>query len=161
MSKNNDSKLNTGLKYDSDKPRYDLTPFHALHEVVRVLTVGAKKYGDQNWRKVDNLNARYLGASMRHEYAFQCGETEDEETGLHPLAHKICSDMFRLEDEMLKEVGSLGCSYSDVLKPSEQAQEEIQKAGIKSFDFKPGYRNAMPEGIKEDLMIKPKSCSGS
>ena len=32
-----------GIKYDGDKPRYELIPPHALEEMVKVLTIGAKK----------------------------------------------------------------------------------------------------------------------
>jgi len=38
-----------GTKYDEDKPRWDLLPFTEVEKVVKVLTMGAKKYADGNW----------------------------------------------------------------------------------------------------------------
>jgi hypothetical protein len=92
--------MNDGKKYDGEKPRWDLLPWLAMNEVVKVLTMGAKKYGDDNWKMLENLDDRYLSASMRHEFAYQMGDRIDEESGLHPLAHKICSDLFRLQNDM-------------------------------------------------------------
>jgi hypothetical protein len=90
----------TGLKYDSEKPRYDLLltglPL-SLEEVTQVLTIGAKKYADNNWRRVDHAETRYMATAMRHEVAHVQGENRDPETDRYHLAHKICCDLFRLE----------------------------------------------------------------
>jgi len=97
----------TGLKYDSEKPRYDLLltglPL-SLEEVTQVLTIGAKKYADNNWRRVDHAETRYMAAAMRHEVAHVQGENRDPETDRYHLAHKICCDLFRLELLMQEEV---------------------------------------------------------
>lgn len=90
-----------GVKYDNDKPRYSLMPQDALHEVVKVLTYGAKKYSDDNWKKVPDLQRRYKDAAGRHEYQGNSNDF-DEETGLYHLAHKICCDIFRLQDKIDK-----------------------------------------------------------
>ena len=90
----------TGLKYGSEKPRYDLLltglPL-SLEEVTQVLTIGAKKYADNNWRRVDHAETRYMATAMRHEVAHVQGENRDPETDRYHLAHKICCDLFRLE----------------------------------------------------------------
>lgn len=90
----------TGKKFDQGKPRYGLLlqglPM-ALEEVVKTLTYGAAKYGDDNWRQVENAPARYLDASMRHEIDHSLGILLDEESLCYHLAHKICSDLFRLQ----------------------------------------------------------------
>ena len=97
----------TGLKYDSEKPRYDLLltglPL-SLEEVTQVLTIGAKKYADNNWRRVDHAETRYMAAAMRHEVAHVQGENRDPGTDRYHLAHKICCDLFRLELLMQEEV---------------------------------------------------------
>jgi hypothetical protein len=97
----------TGLKYDSEKPRYDLLltglPL-SLEEVTQVLTIGAKKYADNNWRRVDHAETRYMATAMRHEVAHVQGENRDPETDRYHLAHKICCDLFRLELLMQEEV---------------------------------------------------------
>ncbi|NLA84833.1 MAG: hypothetical protein GX854_09995 [Clostridiales bacterium] len=43
--------LKEGIKYDSEKLRYDLFPVEALEEITKVLTYGAAKYSPDNWRK--------------------------------------------------------------------------------------------------------------
>ena len=76
-----------GQKYDQDKPKYHLIPATANQELARVLTFGAKKYEEENWRKVDNAEKRYISAAMRHIEAYRMGEITDQESGLHHLAH--------------------------------------------------------------------------
>lgn len=89
-----------GKKHDGGKARYDLMPPQTLSEVVAVLTFGAKKYGDENWREVPDALRRYYAAAMRHIEAFRRGEMLDPETGEPHLAHAICcltflNEMFR------------------------------------------------------------------
>lgn len=87
-----------GVKYDGDKPDYSLLSFHALDEVVKTLTYGAKKYSRDNWKKVPNFRRRYLAASLRHIAAYARGELRDPETGLHHLSHAVVSLMYIIED---------------------------------------------------------------
>ena len=86
-----------GIKYDSDKTAFNLLPPNAEQAVAEVLTYGAKKYAPDNWKKVGYLEARYLGAAMRHLNAHRRGETDDPESGCLHLAHAICSLMFIIE----------------------------------------------------------------
>lgn len=87
-------KLEVGRKFDEDKPRWDLLPLRVIEYVVRVLTFGAKKYGDNNWQKVARAQERYYAAAMRHLSAWQAGEVADSESGLPHLAHAACCLMF-------------------------------------------------------------------
>lgn len=64
--------------------------------MVTVLTLGAQKYDDDNWKKVPNAKARYYDACYRHVEAWRVGENLDPETGCHHLAHAICCLMFLL-----------------------------------------------------------------
>ena len=86
-----------GLKFDAGKPRYGLIPAHALEEVVKVLTIGAQKYSDDNWKIVSDGENRYFDGLMRHVWAFKRGEILDPETKLHHLAHGICNLLFLYE----------------------------------------------------------------
>ena len=88
-----------GVKYDADKPRYELLPVGPIEETVKVLTAGAKKYDDHNWRKVDRQRPRYYAAALRHIFAWWRGETHDPETGLHHLAHAMCCLIFLMEGD--------------------------------------------------------------
>jgi hypothetical protein len=86
-----------GVKYDQDKPRYELLPVGPIEETVKVLTCGAKKYDDFNWAKVKPFRPRYYAAAIRHIFAWWRGETNDPETGLHHLAHAMCCLIFLME----------------------------------------------------------------
>lgn len=89
--------LSEGKKFDAGKARYDLMPFAALDEVASVLSHGAEKYGEDNWRNVPNANSRYIAAALRHISAYQQGNEFDKETGRHHLAHAVCSLLFVIE----------------------------------------------------------------
>jgi hypothetical protein len=82
-----------GRKFDGDKLRYDLLPWREIEQVVKVLTIGARKYDDNNWQKVRPVS-RYVGAAFRHFTAWLQGEKLDPETGVNHLAHAICCLLF-------------------------------------------------------------------
>lgn len=85
----------SGRKHDADKPMMGLVPPDALIEVAGVLTYGAKEYGPHNWA-LGIEYSRLLDATLRHISAYQLGVNEDEDTGLHPLAHAVCELMFTI-----------------------------------------------------------------
>lgn len=89
-----------GIKYDGEKPKMHLLPPKATLEVAKVLTFGAQKYDEENWRKLDNLQARYSSGALRHIFAHIDNEELDPESGLSHLAHAICCLMFKLEIEL-------------------------------------------------------------
>jgi len=86
-----------GQKHDQGKARMDLIPFGPLEEIANVLTFGASKYSDNNWKHVENPVARYEAALLRHISAYKKGEMNDPETGLPHLAHAGCCLMFLME----------------------------------------------------------------
>jgi Domain of unknown function (DUF5664) len=90
-----------GIKHDGFdtgdfKERYDLVPPQSLKEIVKVLTHGAKKYGDYNWSHITNWEPRYTGALLRHIEAWRSGVKYDQETGIHHLAHAATNAIFLL-----------------------------------------------------------------
>ena len=92
--------MSEGIKYDNDKPEYGLLPPHALEEVAKVLTFGAKKYDRENWKKLDDLQRRYFDAAQRHLWALKRSEKHDPESGLHHAAHALACLLFYLESEL-------------------------------------------------------------
>lgn len=86
-----------GRKDDSGKRDWTLLPLGALEQVVLVLEHGARKYGRDNWKKLDNLESRYQKALWRHMVALTKGESLDPETGLPHLAHIVCSALFIMQ----------------------------------------------------------------
>lgn len=87
-----------GIKHDGEKLRLDLISVPALMRTARVLTFGAKKYNDHNWRGGFNWSRLY-GAALRHLMAHMNGEDKDPETGLSHLDHAACCLMFLQEHE--------------------------------------------------------------
>lgn len=85
-----------GVKFDKDKPKWNLLPWDELEDVVKVLTFGAKKYAPDNWKFVDDANNRYMDATMRHLVAHQQGEQRDAESGESHIAHAMCCLLFML-----------------------------------------------------------------
>ena len=117
-----------GKKYDSSKPRMYLLPPKAVVEVSNVLTFGAEKYDEENWRKLDNLQNRYTGGALRHIFAHLDGELKDEETNYSHLAHAICCLLFKLEIELEKD-----CKEE---RPRESVWSQHRESNLAS---KPGF----------------------
>lgn len=90
--------VNMYKKFDTDKLRYDLVPPSAIKALAEVLSFGAAKYGDNNWRDMpkDQLH-RTVGAMMRHFEAYRAGELIDPESGLPHLAHCMTNLAFLIE----------------------------------------------------------------
>lgn len=84
-----------GMKHDREKPRWNLLPFRELEQVVQVLTDGAKKYDDDNWKAVVAGDpGRFVAAALRHLSAYCQGEKSDPDAGTPHLAHAICCLLF-------------------------------------------------------------------
>jgi hypothetical protein len=90
-----------GVKDDDGKVMLALLPFESLLEVGKVLTFGAQKYEDHNWRKGFKFS-RLLSATMRHLFAFTRGEDLDPESGLSHLAHAATNILFLLSFMLTK-----------------------------------------------------------
>lgn len=86
------------MKFDTHKLRYDLIPSSTTLALASVLTYGARKYKPNNWREVDDLN-RYVAAAMRHFEAYRSGEDCDEESGMSHLWHALTNIAFLIELE--------------------------------------------------------------
>jgi hypothetical protein len=89
-----DPKAEVGRKDDRMKLRYDLFPPESLRGIVKVLTYGAEKYGDENWKRLEHAESRYYAACMRHLEAWRSGEILDRESGIPHLAHAACGLVF-------------------------------------------------------------------
>ena len=127
-------KENLGRKFDGEKPRTYLLPPKALMEVSKVLTIGAQKYDEENWRKLENLQNRYTGAALRHIFAHMDGEKLDPETNLSHLAHALCCLLFKLEIELEqtkkeRSRGSERCEHSKSNKRDPYAGVPYDKKG--------------------------------
>lgn len=124
-----------GKKFDSDKPRMYLLPPKALLEVGKVLTFGAVKYDEDNWRHLDNVQNRYSGGALRHIFSHLDGELKDEETDLSHLAHAICCLLFKLELELELETEK---TIEEPNKKPAEAQGELNTP-----EFRESYQTAL------------------
>ena len=88
----------TAVKYDQAKPRMELLSPVAMEQIAKVLTFGAGKYTENNWRGGFKWT-RLVGSTLRHLLAWLGGEDNDAESGLSHLAHAGCCIMFLLEHE--------------------------------------------------------------
>lgn len=86
----------TGGQKGSKPERYDLIPVKPLAELARVYGHGAKKYAARNWERGYEWSLSYA-ALQRHVNSFWGGETWDDESGLHHLAHAIFHCMSMIE----------------------------------------------------------------
>lgn len=93
------SKDEAALRRDAGKLRYDLLPWDAMDELVRVYTVGAAKYEDNNWLKGMSWG-RCVGAMFRHMSRWALGEERDPETNCYHLAHAMWNAMALLTYSM-------------------------------------------------------------
>lgn len=91
------------LRYNEGKPRLGLIPPQIIEGIGHVLTFGAKKYDDNNWKKgLSDENC--LSSCLRHIMKFQRGEVYDDESGIHHLAHAACNLAFILYFHEQKEI---------------------------------------------------------
>jgi len=81
--------LNRAVKFDNDKPRYDLVPTYGIESAAKVFSFGAAKYGDRNWEQGLPFGRLYA-ALQRHLNAFWAGENLDPESGESHLGHAMC-----------------------------------------------------------------------
>lgn len=90
------------LKYDGEKIRWDLVHWEAVEAMAKVLTYGAAKYDDDNWKKVlvgPKGGRRYFAAMMRHIKACERnGDLDphilDPESGLPHISQAMTCMMF-------------------------------------------------------------------
>jgi len=88
----------SGTKYDGDKLRMDLIPPEVMTAIAEVLTMGAVKYDDHNWREGIQYS-RVVGALKRHLTAWEGGEVYDSESKLNHMAHVLCNAAFLITYE--------------------------------------------------------------
>lgn len=87
------NKKGGGLRFNSDKPRYDLLHPVSQEGIVGVLTAGSHKYAERNWELGMDWTT-VLASMKRHIAAFERGEDYDPETGLLHIDHVQCNAHF-------------------------------------------------------------------
>lgn len=88
--------METAKRYNEGKNRIGLVPAYSIEQIARVFTVGAEKYGADNYRKGMKWS-KCVDSLERHLNAFKQGIDYDEETNLLHLAHAATNIMFLIE----------------------------------------------------------------
>lgn len=103
----------TGAVRDTQegKGRFDLLPVNAIFRLAKHFENGAKKYGDNNWRKGIPLK-RYLDSMLRHAFKFAGGM--DDEDHLSAIIWNACC---LLETKELIRQGKLPMELNDLDDP--------------------------------------------
>lgn len=101
----------TGTKHDNNKPRMELIDSEFLEGLAQVLTKGAEKYADHNWRG-GITTGRLIAAAYRHLGKINNGEDLDPEWNLPHVYHLACCVMFL--SWMMKHRPDLDNRWKDV-----------------------------------------------
>lgn len=82
--------------YDSKKQRtrWDLAEWSFFREVCEVLSVGAEKYSENGWQRMQEPEKMYFSALQRHMDKWKEGQKIDPEDGKSHLVHAACNLMF-------------------------------------------------------------------
>ncbi len=81
-----------GTKNDKGKVRVDLVHPLFIVQIARVMEHGAEKYTEWDWTKGFKWTRLYA-STLRHLYAWFCGEDLDPESGLPHLSHAAANLM--------------------------------------------------------------------
>jgi len=85
--------IGAGERKDEGKLRYDLLHPESINELVKILTMGSKKYAPRNWER-GMAWSKIIGPLKRHLAAIERGEDYDPESGLLHSAHVECNAHF-------------------------------------------------------------------
>ena len=89
----------TAGRFSEGKVRHDLVAPWALDQIAKVYTYGTIKYDDDNWWKGLRWKRDVFGCIIRHVWKWFRGEINDDESGLHHLAHAAWNCMTLMEYE--------------------------------------------------------------
>lgn len=108
-------------RFTQGKIRYDLIAPYSLEQLAKVYTYGTIKYDDDNWWKGLKWKAEVFGCITRHIWKWFRGEKNDDESGLHHLAHAAWNCFALMEYERCGLGIDDRCPYVlDLMEPEEQ-----------------------------------------
>lgn len=82
-------------KFDKGKNRVELIEPKFIEGIGKILTFGANKYAEDNWKLMEESDERRVkGAALRHMLSYLDGDKKDSETGESHLYHAACCLMF-------------------------------------------------------------------
>lgn len=84
---------------EEDKPRIDLVPTSLITAAATIMTFGASKHGENDWREKPYAWGAIYSSLQRHLTAWFDGQDNDKETGKSHLWHAACCLSFLIEYE--------------------------------------------------------------
>lgn len=99
-----EKKKELAKRFNEGKIRYGLIPKYANEQLAKVFTLGALKYGEDNWQKGQKWSI--IEESLRrHLEAYAAGEDFDPETGIYHVTHiaanaHLLAEMYRKHPEL-------------------------------------------------------------
>jgi hypothetical protein len=101
------SMTENAIKDDSKKPKMHLLPSKVLMQVAGVLTMGAEKYSDYNYKKGEGLDhSRVINACLRHIMKYLDGEDiNTEDPGNHHHLDCAMASLIMLKDLINEGIG--------------------------------------------------------
>lgn len=142
--------MSAGRKDDDGKLRWDLLPLDVVEKLVEIYEFGANKYGENNWRTIENGYKRCRAALFRHLTAYDKGEQVDPESGKSHLAHaawNALSMVYFAEREQKKPI----LSQYTANELSRIAHEETKRI---SEDFSQNHVLVWHDGIDRQYMCE-------
>ncbi len=106
-----------GMRFNTNKVRFDLIPASWLRVLAQILTKGAVKYAPRNWEKGLSWSET-LGSLHRHLDAWMSGETYDKETKCHHMGH-VAWNALALMTMQLRGIGK-----SDITDDTDKTMED-------------------------------------
>lgn len=124
----------SGFRRDTTdgKPRYDLIPTLMLKRLAELYGRGAKKYGDDNWRKADPSSAeemsRFKQSAWRHFVAWANGDTDED----HAMA--VIFNIFAWETHHIAEEQAITDSYIDRYEEWKEQNHRYQNEWLSEYN---------------------------
>jgi hypothetical protein len=114
-----------------------LLPLDVVEKLVEIYEFGANKYGENNWRTIENGYKRCRAAMFRHLTAYDKGEQVDPDSGKSHLAHAAWNALSMvyfaererkiqpLSQDMIVEIGRI--AHKDALEPPIESYKLIEE----------------------------------
>ena len=107
MSKSEKTMLEQNMKLKLTKTKWHLLDTEFIKDIAEVLTFGANKYSEDNWKNIDDAYNVYYDALMRHITEWKLNGALDEDDNKSHLVHAACNLMFLYYfDKETEDVGS-------------------------------------------------------
>jgi len=81
-----------GGKQSASPYRFDLLDGPAMFQLAGILSQGAQKYGDENWRLIPARD--HVNHCLQHLFAWLSGDKQDDHLG-----HALCRALFAVAQE--------------------------------------------------------------